>query len=244
MRPARARWFLPAACLMVVWALGAAHPPAAPEEDGLITRTFTIKFKPIQDVVLLMEPHIGDRGSYTVHPRLRAITVFDEPARIKRIGNLIADFDQPPRYVRLEIQLLNATEAQPASPRRSESGTGVPRVLNVTKWSEVAVIGSASIIAVEGAESSLNVGEEFRVRFSVETVASRQGVVKFDRFALDRILPGREGVRHVPIWDTVVNLRDKQQLLLGATSSQESRRAIFLSVTATIEPPALRSEEP
>jgi len=62
-------------------------------------------------------------------------------------------------------------------------------------------------------------------------------VVKFSRFALDRVVrePG-QAERHIPIWDTVVNLRDNHQLLLGATSSQESKHAIFLSVTATIEP--------
>lgn len=223
--------------LLAGMVLLSAAAQAAGEGDGLVTRTFNIRFRAVEDVVLLLEPHVGERGSYTVHPRLKAITVFDEPERISRISGLIADFDQPPRSVRLVIQLLNASEAKPASASAGAS-TGVPSLLrDVTKWSDVAVMGSASIVAVEDAESVLNVGDQFRVRFRVATVAASQGVIKFDRFALDRVVrEGNGSVRFAPIWDTVTNLRNKQQLLIGATSSQESDRAIFLSVTATIEP--------
>jgi len=218
---------------------GAARPTlAAPEESELESMTFTIQFKSVEDVLLLLKPLIGERGAFTVHPRLKAITVMDEPSNLIRVSRMLADFDMPPRSVRLAIQVLDATEARPASSTPGSAGTGVRSLLrDVTKWSEVSVIGSASIIGVEGAESSLSIGDRFRVRFHVDTVAHRQGVVKFSRFALDRVV--REtGVeeRYVPIWDTVINLRDKHQLLLGATSSQESRHAVFLSVTATIEP--------
>jgi hypothetical protein len=234
---------LPALIAAAILVAGVAH--GAGERDGLVTRTFNIRFRAVEDVVLLIEPLVGEHGSYTVHPRLKAITLFDERDRIDRISDLIAGFDQPPQSVRLVIQLLNATEAQPASSRSNRSSTGVTDLLRVTKWSEVAVMGSASIVAVEDAESILNVGDQFRVRFRVDTVAERQGVVKFDRFALDRIVRDADGsIRFVPIWDTVINLRNKQQLLLGATSSQESHRAIFLSVTATIEPLDRGEQEP
>jgi hypothetical protein len=208
-------------------------------EEELGSKLFTIRFKAVEDVVLLIEPSITDRGSYTVQPRLKAITVRDTAASLRRIEDLIAGFDQPPRSVRLVIQVLRATVADPASnERRGSDLPGVPSLLrDVTKYSEVSVLGSASMVGVEGAQSTLNIGEEFRVRFRVDAVADRQGVVKFDRFALDRIVRDPKGeAKVVPIWDTVVNLRNNQQLLLGATSSQESRRAVFLSVTATIDP--------
>ena len=241
----RARVAAAAALVLAALAMTAG---AAPDEQ-LTTRLFSIRFKPVEDVVLLIEPAIGDGGSYTVQPRLRAVTVRDMPANLARIGDLIAGFDQPPRSVRLVIQVLRATQADPASTRKGEELSGVPSLLrDVTKWSEVSVLGSASMVGVEGAQSTLSIGEEFRVRFRVDTVAERQGVVKFDRFALDRLVrdPGAATPRAVPIWDTVVNLRNNQQLLLGATSSQESRRAVFLSVTATIEPagPVRPAEEP
>jgi len=227
------------AILLTAALAGLGTSAGAAEEEKLATRLFTIRFKAVEDVVLLLEPAMGERGSYTVQPRLKAITIRDTPANLARIGDLIAGFDQPPRSVRLVIQVLSATEADPASSRRNSSTTGIPSLLrDVTKWSQVSVLGSASMVGVEGAQSTLNVGEEFRVRFRVDAVADRQGVVKFDRFALDRLVREADGVtlRPVPIWDTVVNLRNNQQLLLGATSSQESRRAVFLSITATIEP--------
>jgi len=228
------RWLAAAAAAAIVWPLLGF---AAADAD-LAARMFTIRFKAVEDVVLLIEPQIGERGSYTVQPRLKAITVRDEPANLARIGEMIVGFDQPPRSVRLIIQLLKAAQADPSSVPKGGEKRGVPELLrDVTKWSEVSVMGSASMVGVEGAQSTLNIGEEFRVRYRVDTVAEKQGVVKFDRFALDRIVSDPNGeTRYVNIWDTVVNLRNNQHLLLGATSSQESRRAIFLSVTATIEP--------
>ena len=220
----------------------------AAADEKLPARLFAIRFKAVEDVVLLIEPAMGEHGSYTVQPRLKVISVRDTPANLTRISDLIAGFDQPPRSVRLVIQVLRATEADPASTRRGSESTGIPSLLrDVTKWSEVSVLGSASMVGVEGAQSTLNIGDEFRVRFRVDTVAERQAVVKFDRFALDRLVRDPDGtMKPVPIWDTVVNLRNNQQLLLGATSSQESRRAVFLSVTATIEPagPVRPAEEP
>jgi hypothetical protein len=215
-----------------------SFPASFAEPEEVESLTYTVKFKQLEDAILLLKPLMGDRGSFTVHPRLKAITLMDEPANLMRIIKILSDFDQPPRSVRLSIQVLNATEAAPPSSDRGAGAASVRSLLrDVTKWSEVSVIGSASILGVEGAESSLNVGDGFRVRFSVDTVAPLQGVVKFERFALDRVVHESDGrVRHVPIWDTVINLRDKQRLLLGATSSQESKRAIFLSVTANIEP--------
>jgi hypothetical protein len=229
---ARAAW---AVLLIAVAGWG---PAAAASDDDLDTLIFNIRFKSVEDVVLLIEPYIGERGSYMVQPRLKALTVRDEVERLEMISDLIAGFDQPPRSVRLVIQLLDAEEARSASAPRGERGTGVRSLLrDVTKWSEVSVIGSASIIGVEGANSTLNISDRFRIRFSVDTVADRQGVVKFDRFALDRIVRGSDGTeRYVPIWDTVLNLRDRQQLLLGATRSHDSQHALFLSVTATLEP--------
>jgi len=211
---------------------------AAPESEDLESLTITVKFKSLEDVLLLLKPLIGERGAFTVHPKLKAITVMDEPVNLIRIGRVIAEFDQPPRSVRLVIQVLNATETQPASAPPGSPNTGVRDLLrDVTKWSEVSVIGSASLIGVEGADSSLSIADRFRVRFHMDTVAARQGVIRFSRFALDRVVrESGQDERYVPIWDTVLNLRDKRQLLLGATSSQESKHAIFLSVTATIEP--------
>jgi hypothetical protein len=234
---ARTSWI--GVALVILSLLGAVPSPIrAAADDQLPTRLFTIRFKAVEDVVLLIEPVMGERGSYTVQPRLKAITVRDTPANLTRISDLIAGFDQPPRSVRLVIQVLRATEADPASSHRGSESTGIPSILrDVTKWSEVSVLGSASMVGVEGAQSTLNIGDEFRVRFRVDAVAERQGVVKFDRFALDRLVGNPDGsTKPVPIWDTVLNLRNNQQLLLGATSSQESRRAVFLSVTATIEP--------
>jgi hypothetical protein len=220
----------------MILCLGVSIAHAEPD-DGLSARIFNIRFKSVEDVVLLIEPYIGERGSYMVQPRLKAITVRDEVDRLARIADLIASFDQPPRSVRLVIQLLDAVEAPATGSRRGTKGTRLDSVLGVTKWTDYSVLGEASIVGVEGAQSALNLSDRYRVRFNVDAVAERQQVVKFDRFALDRITRADDGeIRYTPILDTALNLHDGQRLLLGITNSRESARALFLSVSATLEP--------
>ncbi len=227
-----------AAALLAALLVPPAAARASSSEEGLDTRIFSVRFKPMEEIILLIEPYIGERGSYMVQPRLKTITVRDEPERLARMEGLIARFDQPPRSLRLVVQLLDAVEAPPARAQRRTRGTGVPTLIDdFTKWSEVSVIGSASVIGVEGANSTLNIGDRYRVRFSVGTVAEPQGVARLDRFALDRIVKESDGTqRYFPILDTVLNLRDGRPLLLGATKTQDSQRALFVSVTATLEP--------
>lgn len=225
--------------LALTLALVGAGLSAGPQESaaGLDTRIFNIRFKSVEDVVLLIEPYIGDRGSYMVQPRLKAITVRDEAQRLERIEELISSFDQPPRSVRLVIQLLEGVKASEARSRRGTAGTRLDPPPSVTQWTEYSLLGEASVIGVEGAQSALALSDRYRIRFRVDAVAHRQGVVRFDRFALERIARDQGGtVRYIPILDTAVNLYEGQKLFLVITNSQESARALFVSVTATLEP--------
>jgi hypothetical protein len=235
------RW---AVLLVLLAAATLGGGPTTAAEPELETRVFVVEFKPLEDVILLVRDVLGENGSLTMQPRLRAVTITDESARLDRIGRLLETFDVPPRQVELAVQLLmGSREDGPegaARRPRVPSLPGIDRALiktliTTTQWTDYRLLGSAAFTAAEGEESTLSLGEEYRIRLKVGAVNPEHRVTRFERFALERrhtAADGREELR--PIWDQVLNLRDRQLYLFGATSMEESRRAIFLSITAGI----------
>jgi len=219
----------------------AQDPPAASMES----RVFTVRFKTVDDVMVLLRPLMGEDGSLTMQPRLRAVTVTDEPERLDRMAQVLSTFDVPPRHVRLAVQLLLGSQ-EPGP----EEGDGVtPRsarlpgidgmlieTLNLTNWPHYRVLGSTTLTVAEGEEATFSLGENYRVRLQVGAVDPNRGVTRFQRFAFERAHVTPDGAREFrSIWDTVLNLRDERLTVFGATRMEDSQRAVFLAVTAVIQ---------
>lgn len=209
---------------------------AAAGDAGLVTRTFTAQYRPVDDLVSLIQPAISERGSYAVQPRIRTLTVTDTPESLRRIESLIAGYDLPPREVSLVVQLMRAEEGTPQP--RSGRRVGLPPsvIQDVTKWGVITQIGSASLVSAENETGSVALGgapEEYRIQFQVGAVSPKIGVIRLERFALEKSRRDPAGQRFAPILDLVLNLKAGVTTVLGATSSQDSRQALFVSVTAT-----------
>jgi len=234
--------------LVVLAGLPGAVPldAAPPADDGLVTKTFTARYRGIDEIVALIQPVVSERGSYAVQPRIRSVTVTDTAAAVGRMAELIAGFALPPRSVNLMIQLMLAEEGAPAEtarPRPRRMGLPPAVIQDLTKWGVITEIGGASIATAEGEPGTVVLGsapEEYRVRFEMGAVTPRIGVIRMERFLLER--PGRPagggegaGTKYVPLIDLVLNLKDHQTTVLGATSSQDSKQALFVSITATTQ---------
>ena len=205
--------------------------------EDLITRTFKIDYRNLEDVVALIQPAISERGSYTVQPRIRTVSVTDTPEAIDAIGSLIGSYDLPPRGVGLVIQLMMAEEGAESGGRTGASQRrGVPPsvIQDVTKWGIVTQLGSASVTGAEGEKGTVALGENHRVRFEIGAVSTDIGIVRMDRFVLERMKSGSGGPEvQKTVMDLVLNLKSGRATVLGATSSQDSTKALFVSVTAT-----------
>ena len=103
------------ALAMLLLAAAIAPPPAGPaaaqaagDETALATRAFTIRYKDVDDVYLLISSSLGDRGSIQSQPHRRTLTVVDTRENLDRISDLIRGYDLPPRSVEVAVQLIMA----------------------------------------------------------------------------------------------------------------------------------------
>ena len=236
-----------ALCLLL--AVLAGPVPGNAQEEGqspeLESWVYQIRFKTTKDVAILLQPLLGEHGAVTLQPGQRTVTVMDEPARVARIIEVIRAFDVAPRHVHLALQLIMGTQKaddegfERHRPRQILPGIDITLIetLEQTRYNEYELLASASFTTAEGEESSLRLGEEYRIHLRLDSVNLEEGTTRFDRFALERGKESPAGkLEFLPIWDMKLNLRDNQLHVFGATRLEDSRRAIFLAVTAGIVP--------
>lgn len=216
------------------------------QDPGLDTRVFTARYKSVDDVLLLIRPLLGSEASVTLQPRLRTLTVTDEPARLEKIAAVLNAFDVPPRRVSLAVSLILGSKGVDVSeplerPRRPQPLPGFDATLKAlehTVWTDYRLLGSASFATAEGEEAEVSLGRDYRIRLRVDRVNGTEGITRFDRFALERRTENAGKTAYHPVWNQMtLNLQDNRLYVFGATRMEDSQRAIFLSVTAGIEAP-------
>lgn len=225
----------------------AAAPPGpgapaagAPAESALATRVITVRYKSVDDVYLLVSPYLGPRGSIAAQPRQKTLTVVDAPATLEAIARLVAAYDVPPRSVEVSVQLILATAGAGSPEPPPPPIRGVIDKLNAlsTRWNDYRMLGAARVLGTEGERSSLRVGDDYRVDFRIDQIQDESRLIRFKPFALARREPTVEGnERFTPVMDTVLNLRDSQLFIVGASKMERSNRALFMTITAALQQP-------
>ncbi len=212
--------------------------PARPLPLGM--RIFSLHFKKIDDVYMLISPYIGPRGSVKMQPAQRTLTVQDAPENLQRIAALIGSYDVPPKNVEVSVQLIMATagaaQQEPAPPPIR----GVIDKLNAlsTRWTDYKMVGNARVLGTEGERSSLRLGDDYKVDFRIDQVSDESRVIRFKPFELLRreaVVEGPE--RYASVMNTVLNLRDSQLFIVGASKVEQSNRALFMTITASLQRP-------
>jgi hypothetical protein len=229
------------ALLLLPAASGLAVPQGADAADGpLGTRVFTLRHKGVDAAYLLISPVLGPRGSIRAQPHQRTLTVVDAPANLDRMSGLLRAFDVPPRNVQVAVQLIlassGAASKQPAAP----SIRGVVEKLNAlnTRWTDYRLVGDARVLGVEGERTRLQVGDDYRIDFRVDQVSDETRLIRLRPFELQRREPAVEGSeRFAPVLSTALNLRDEQLFIVGASRAERSNRALFMTITASVQKP-------
>ena len=209
--------------------------------DGLVTRVLNLKYRGADDAYILVSPYLSPRGSIRSQPHQRTLTVVDTPEVVRQVEMLIAGFDLPPRVVEVAVQLILASAEQAAeTPAPPPPLRGVIERLNAlnTRWSDYRLVGDARVLGTEGERSTLQVGDDYRVDFQIDPIDEGSRVIRFKPFELARRDPTVETRdRYTPVLNTVLNLRDSQLFIVGASKMERSNRALFMTITASMPKP-------
>ena len=225
--------------LLLLPAPSVPAPPSDPAASRLPTQLFTVRFKDVNDVYLLIEPLLSARGSVQMQPRLKTLAVTDEPETLAKIETMIQSYDLPPKNVEVALQLILATTAEKPPESISPRIRGVIQKLNEisTRWSDYRLLGSATLTSMEGDRASVEMGEDYRVSFAVDYVSDEQKMVRFKRFTLDRRErprgPESTQENYTRVLDTALNLKEDKLYIFGASKMESSNRALFMTITAS-----------
>ena len=212
--------------------------PAGP--DGLSTRTFTLRYKSVDDAYLLLSPWLSPKGSIRTQPHQKTITVTDTAEAVRQAETLLRGFDIPPRVVQVAVQLILASSDKNPIVPTPPPIKGVVDRLNAlsTRWTDYKLVGDARILGTEGERGTLKVGDDYKVDFRIDQIADESRIIRFKPFELARRDLAAEGQeRYSPVLNTVLNLRDSQLFIVGASKMERSDRALFMTITASLAIP-------
>ncbi len=229
---------------LLLLSLAAPSLPGSPPDSQtqrLPTQLFTVRFKDVNDVYLLIEPLLSTRGTVQMQPRLRTLAVTDDEETLKKVEALIQSYDLPPKNVEVALQLILATTAQNPPVSISPRIRGVIQKLNEisTKWSDYKLLGATTVTSSEGDHASVEMGDDYRISFALDYVSDDQKMVRFKRFILDRRERAREPESqeetYTRVLDTALNLKEDKLYIFGASKMESSNRALFMTITASAQ---------
>lgn len=228
-----------AVALVSLAACGSAWAADAPVAADVVPRAYTIRYKSVADAAEVVSAVLSPQGSVTLQPRLKTIVVQDHPGVLDRIGPLLQSFDLPPRNVEVTLSLFLGTDRREQEAGRSLPSDGVSRDVrgiaetlgDFTKWNAYSPLGKGSVTGAEGERVTVNLSEEYRVSYEIETVQDAN--VKLRGFALYRVSRAADGKESLQtVYTASVVLPVGRSLMLGAAQNPESKRALFLALSA------------
>jgi len=203
-------------------------------------RIFSLRYRQMDDAYRIINPYVGPHGTVKMQPAQKTLTIQDAPENLQRIAAVISSYDVPPRNVQVLVQLIMASAGAAQREPAPAPIRGVIDKLSAlsTRWTDYRMVGNAQIVGTEGERSSLKVGDDYKVDFKIDQVSDETRVIRFKPFELSRREPVADGPeRYASVMNTVLNLRDSQLFIVGASKVEQSNRALFMTITASQKHP-------
>ena len=214
-------------------AVTAADPPIA-------VRVFNLHYTSVAEASTAVQPLLSENGSLTVQPHKGTLTVQDSPEIVARVADMIARLESPPMRYHIAVELLEGSNGELPGDLRVEVDRRVTRMF---PFSGYRSIGSAVFEGDVGSTAAADIGEGHRLSFVVTPVRvserSAFGIpdvgtrIQLGEFTLQK-LPASDsgGGSAVEIIRTDVYLSPKQEVIIGAGASEESKIGLVLILRA------------
>jgi len=241
-------------------ARGETQPPA-----GVAVRTFQLKYRTAAEASDVAQVFLSKTGSVTVHPAQGTVTVQDTPESVRRIAEILDILDQPQPKMRVEVRLIEASNAPPPPGAGDPEGIdpGVRRMFHfktyrtigraVLEWDvpgpmEVDLGKRYRLSTTASWQQRLGVApagpspgavleaKDLRIAWKLGGPATIRGMLRSQRLVLENLSLARNGPPDgIPLLRTRTVLSPGQRVIIGASPSEESDRALLLVVKA-LEP--------
>lgn len=221
-------WNMACACLVLMFcALAVA-------DDVVVTRAFRIQFRPVEDVVSVVNPLLSQNGSLTLQPGLRTIVVQDRETNIRQIEMAILDFDVPPPAVEISAKLILAAKRQNPLPI-SEEIKNMAGMGDILRYNQYSLLDSGTIESQEGERCTLRLARNYELRFVTDVIQEGGGIIRLKDFQLRKRKPGKSREEtYVSLLTVTMNLRNEETVVLGASRFEQSEQALLIVLLGRI----------
>lgn len=215
--------------LMIVLSLFTVAAFAEPAGNGVAVRSFQFRYKQAENAAIAIKPLVSAEGSFSIQPSSNTLVVTDRPENLKTIAAAVAQYDKPARGVKIAIRLVAASrQTNPAKVPDdlvdlSNKLSGVLRFNSFEKLGEITVEGK------EGDPVITNVDGVYRAEFKIGEFDPLSDTIRVGDFQLSKI---QQGGQLTSLLKTSLNLKVGQTVILGASKSAESGRALMLVLVA------------
>ena len=165
-----------------------------------------------------------------LQPGENTLVIRDAVPVVRRVLARLRDFDQPPRRVRLEVQIVRAGgTAESGAPGPELPPDLVRRLRELLRFESFALMAQAGLEMMEGERVAYQFGGEYRIEFELGVLsASRQ-------LRLQDFIVGRGTADEPrPLIHTNLNLTVGRPMVLGLAQTEASERALMVVLTSRL----------
>lgn len=207
----------------------ALEQPAAPEPPILVRQIYALRNRAAGDAVAMVENLLSSRGALELQPGENTLVIRDTAPVVRRIVARLRDYDQPPRWVRLDVQIVRAGEAAGAgaqTPGPELPPELVRRLRELLRFDSFSLMAQAGLEMMEGERVVYQFGGDYRVEFELGVLsASRQ-------LRLQDFIVGKGPADDSrPLIHTNLNLTIERPMVLGLARTEASERALMVVLT-------------
>ncbi len=225
-------WML-AATGVVATAVGSAVGCGDGEGRVLDVRTFQLEYLEPAAAHRIIDPYIFSErgGSMSMDEQTGTITVRETSEMLGRIEEVLQRYDRPEPSVRLHFRIIEANGSGGGDPAPPEIEQALPK--DVFRFKNYRQVAEAVMTGIEWSEISQHVagaGGEFEIDGRIGEVREAEGGGTVQLQVGLNTMFGRA-------FQTSVNARVGQLLVLGTAQPDPKRGALILAVRAEIERP-------
>jgi len=205
-------------------------------DQKLEEKTFTLRFKDLNEATIKIRPFISSQGAILIRPQLKQLVVKDFPSNLEQIEKVIRALDLPPKQLVIAIHFIEASKASQPGKVSVELEEVANRLSGVLNFNNYELVDKVLLKAVEGQNFQHQAGNRYYISFYGDFIDDGPGVIKLLNFTLfkSELLPNGK-YRYKKLFSSALNLIDQQTIVVGASKSEMSDRALLMVITAKVQ---------